>query len=86
MLSKLRLCSFQSTKFAGEMVKIVWPTNEAGGVCQSLMTRSGSGKGRDFNTTAFTTVKMAVFTPMPSPRMTIAAMVNAGLFLRPRRP
>jgi hypothetical protein len=40
-------------------------------------TRSGSGNGTGFRSTALTTEKMAVFAPMPRASAAIAAAVNA---------
>src|ERR687891_301122 len=41
-------------------------------------SRSGEGKGSGFNNTALTTLKMAVFAPIPSPSVRIATNVNPG--------
>src|SRR5215472_2657368 len=42
------------------------PGSQAGELSMSWTMRSGSGYGRGFSKTAFTTVKMAVLAPMPS--------------------
>src|SRR5262249_51500516 len=42
--------------------------------------------GNERNNTALTTLKMAVFAPMPSARVTIASTVNAGFFSNIRTP
>ena len=45
----------------------------------NITSRSGSGNGTGFSSTAFTTEKIAVLIPMPSVSAAIAAIVNAGL-------
>ena len=52
---------------------------DCGGVCQSRMMRSASANGSGRSTTALTTVKIAVLTPMPRPRMTMPASAKPGL-------
>src|SRR5437868_4955039 len=53
------------------------PTN--GRVLKIITRRSDSGKGSDRSSTLFTTLKTAVFTPMPRPRASSAATVKPGL-------
>src|SRR2546423_14590596 len=48
-------------------------------------TRSGSGTGTGFSSTALTTEKIAVFAPIPSVSAATAATVNAGLCTNIRR-
>ena len=73
-------------KFPGDSAKIGVVNNPWGGVCQTRMIRSASANGSGFNTTAFTTVKIAVLTPMPRPRMTIPARANPGDLISERIP
>jgi hypothetical protein len=41
---------------------------------RGIITRSGSGMGSRFSSTAFTTVKMALFGPMPSASTSMATV------------
>ena len=79
-------CSSQSMKFAGEMANTGSVNSVCGGVCHRRITRSASGNGSGFSTTALTTVKMAELTPMPRPRITMPAMANPGLLIKARAP
>jgi hypothetical protein len=42
--------------------------------------RPGSLNGSGFSSTAFTTLKMALFAPIPSARVSTATVVKPGLF------
>src|SRR5882672_574763 len=53
-------------------------------VDQIQTSRSGSRKGRPRSSTALTMLKTAVFAPIPTARIRMAAVVNPGLLLRPR--
>src|SRR5256885_5613267 len=44
------------------------------------MSRSGSGPGMGFNSVELTTLKMAVFAPMPSASVSTATAVKPGFF------
>jgi len=44
------------------------------------MSRSGSGSGSGRSSSAFTTLKMAVFAPIPIASDKTATSANAGLF------
>ena len=81
------LCASQSRKLAGESEKVRMPGKvDCGGVCHSRTMRSASAKGSGRRTTALTTVKIAEFTPMPRPRMTMPASANPGLLSSVRAP
>ena len=57
------------------------PAPSDGGRCSTIRTtRSESGNGKGRNRTAFTTVKIAVFAPMPSASVSTATSVKPGLF------
>ena len=87
MASNDWLCASQSRKFAGDSAKVLLPANRfCGGVCHNRMMRSESANGSGRSTTALTTVKIAEFTPMPSPRMTTPAKANPGLLISVRAP
>ncbi len=73
-------------KFAGDSAKIGVVNTSCGGVCQMRMMRSASANGSGLRTTALTTVKIAVLTPMPRPRMTMPAMAKPGLLTSVRMP
>src|SRR5262249_36391516 len=47
-------------------------------VLPTATSRSGDGNGSGFNNTALTTLKMAVFAPIPSASVTTATRVNPG--------
>src|SRR5580704_5184955 len=49
-------------------------------------SRSGSGYGRGFNKTPFTTENSAVFAPIPSASVNTAIAVNPGFFNKTRNP
>ena len=57
----------------------MWFRPLAGAECQKVIKRSGSFTARGRNNTAFTTLKIAVFAPMPSASVSTAIAVNAGL-------
>ena len=87
MFSNELLCASQSTKFAGDSANTSMPAKvDCGGVCQRRMMRSASANGSGLKTTALTTVKIAVLTPMPRPRMTMPAIAKPGLLTRVRAP
>ncbi len=65
-------------KLPGDSAKIGVVNSPCGGVCHTRMMRSASANGSGFNTTALTTVKIAVLTPMPRPRMTMPASAKPG--------
>ena len=74
-------------KLAGDSANIGEPANSVGGgVCQMRMMRSASANGSGFKTTAFTTVKMAEFTPIPRPRINTPASAKPRLLLNVRTP
>src|SRR4051812_635057 len=78
MLSKEVARSFQRIKLAGPA------TFETPGrfafVSQITAMRSASGYGKRSRKTALTTVKMALFTPIPSARVRTATNVKPGDF------
>ena len=45
---------------------------------QTVITRSGSGKGRPRRSVAFTTLNISVFAPMPSASVRTAVATNPG--------
>src|ERR1035438_8421745 len=53
--------------------------------CQTMTTRLGSRYGKGRRITASNTLKMAVFAPMPSARVRMAATQNPGCFASVRR-
>ena len=55
----------------------------SGPIC---ITRSGSGKGSGRSNTALTTLKIAVFAPIPSARVITAIAVKPGRFSKLRIP
>src|SRR3954471_22458063 len=56
------------------------PGNEDwGGTCQIWTRRSGFWNGSGSRSTAWTTLKMAVFAPIPRARIKTATMANPGL-------
>jgi hypothetical protein len=57
----------------------------SGSMFWSCTKRSGSGKVRGRSKTVLTTIKMAVFTPMPSAYAAIAVRANAGLAVSTRK-
>ncbi len=56
----------------------------AGAACQNVINRSGSFSGSGRNKTAFTTLKIAVFAPIPIASVNTAIAANAGFFNNPR--
>ena len=55
--------------------------------CSSTSTmRDGSENGSGRNSTPFTTVKIAVFAPIPRPSVTMATAANPAFFVRTRSP
>src|SRR5207249_9281147 len=50
-----------------------------------MTSRSASGKGNGRNKTPFTTLKMAVFAPMPSASVSTATAVKPGFFRNCRK-
>src|ERR1044072_8800287 len=56
----------------------------AGAESQNVIKRSGSLAASGRNNTALTTLKIAVFAPMPSASVSTAIAVNAGFFANPR--
>ena len=56
----------------------------AGAECQNVIKRSGSLRASGRNNTALTTLKIAVFAPMPSASVTTAIAANTGRFNSPR--
>ena len=50
-----------------------------GALCQTPTSRSGSLKGRGFNRTPFTTLKMALLAPIPTASVVTATIVNNGV-------
>jgi hypothetical protein len=50
-----------------------------------MTKRSGPGNDTGFNRTVFTTVKIAVFAPMPSVKAVIAAIVKPAFRLNSRK-
>jgi hypothetical protein len=55
-------------------------------VLQTNTSRSGALYGNGLSNTAFTTLKMAVFAPIPSARVKTATVVKPGLFTSIRNP
>ena len=84
MRSNALLCRRHSTKFGGEATFSSYPC--FGLRSQSVTRRSGSGNCRGRNRTVLTTLKMAVFAPMPSASDNAATVVKLGLFASMRRP
>jgi hypothetical protein len=56
-----------------------------GGTSSSRVIRPGSGKGNGRSRAASTTLKRAVFAPIPSARMPTAAAAKPGLLRSVRR-
>src|SRR6266481_805391 len=56
-----------------------------GGVCQICTSRSGSSNGSGRSNTAFTTLKMAVFAPIPRARVSTTINVKPGFFASIRK-
>ena len=81
---KTVLCSRQSRKFAGDGVFFGKPRWVA--FSQTRTSWSGFLNGSGRSRIALTTLKMAVFAPMPSASASTAMAVNAGLFVSIRRP
>jgi hypothetical protein len=54
-----------------------------GAVCHTATSLSGSGYGSGLSSTPFTTLKIAVFAPIPIARVRIVTIVKEGD--RPRR-
>src|SRR6516225_9577759 len=75
---KIEVCSWYSWNFG-----IEHPCPLPCGDVSSIETiRSASGYPSGFSNTAFTTVKIAVFAPMPRARAATAAIVNPGLLMK----
>jgi hypothetical protein len=75
-------CFFQSKKFPGDVRTRPCP----GAVCQSASKRSGSRYGSGLSKTAFTTLNIAVFAPIPSASVSTAIAVTPGRFNSIRKP
>src|SRR5262245_19396588 len=75
------VCCRQWANFAGEAAG----PEPCADVFMNSTSRFGSGYGTGFSSTAFTTEKIAVFTPIPSARAATAATVNAQLCRNIRR-
>jgi hypothetical protein len=73
----LRLCAFQPAKFGIELVN--WGDPSAGLVSLIATRRPASRKGSERNSTALTTLKMALLAPMPRASVRIATAVNPGV-------
>src|SRR5690348_16389893 len=64
-----------------ETEKVFMPGNAVGGGTWHRATSLADfGNGSGFSRTAFTTLKMAVFAPMPSVRIAKAEIANPGFF------
>ena len=50
-----------------------------GALCQTPTSLSGSLKGRGFNRTPFTTLKMALLAAIPTASVVTATIVNTGV-------
>src|SRR6266513_5015913 len=78
MLSNDALCRCQSSTFNPELRESVTPRL---GLTEAIRTsRSGSRYGSGRSNTALTTLKMAVFAPMPSASVSTATAVKPGFF------
>src|ERR1700730_4934332 len=87
ILAKTSFCRCQSMKLAAETENWVIPGKLlAGGTCHTCTSRAGSWNGSGRRSTAFTTLKMAVFAPMPRARTMMAAAVKPGFLRSTRRP
>ena len=76
------LCSFQNSNSSAVTAEMDSCSN-----CHDHCTsRSESVYGNGLNTTALTTLKMAVLAPMPSASVMIAIAVKAGRFINNRMP
>jgi hypothetical protein len=60
--------------------------NDFSSVCQIIITRLGSSMGNGFSNTAFTTVKMALFGPMPNASASMATALKPGFRRSDRNP
>src|SRR6266516_7553109 len=69
-------CACQSTKVPGATLKVGKPNFTL--LSCNRTNRSGSGKESGRNKTPFTTLKMAVFAPMPSASVSTATAVKPG--------
>ena len=63
-------------KQLGDCPRVPDPNDEASS--HTITSRSGSVNGRRWNSTAFTTLKIAVLAPMPSASVTTTAAVKPG--------
>src|SRR6476660_3286864 len=79
--SNVRFC-FRKSKKSGEESELNWwdLSGSLRFVLPIAASRSGDGNGSGFNNTALTTLKMAVFAPIPSARVSTATRVNPGDF------
>src|SRR2546425_1147383 len=83
MLSNDALCRCQSSTFNPELRESV---KSRLGLTEAIRTsRSGSRYGRGCNNTALTTLKIAVFAPMPSASVSTATAVKPGFFNSSRK-
>src|SRR5262249_40449710 len=79
-----RFCALQSAKSRYEAEFIVVPFREC--VISKVTNFSGSEKGSGLRSTAFTTLKIAVFAPMPRVRAITATRVKPGVFRNVLKP
>ena len=75
--SKERLCSFQSRKFGADTPSRLMPSFKS--VSKINARRSEPGLDRGRSTTELTTLKMAVFAPIPRARTSKATIVKPGI-------
>src|SRR6266513_1635211 len=77
IIENVVFCFRQSRKFGNE----IEPASKFGLLSCSVTSCSGSGYGKGFSSTPFTTENSAVFAPMPSASVRIATAVNPGDFV-----
>src|SRR5215208_576205 len=80
--SNARFRSRNSKYSGGEIQNLSYPS--VGNWLVMNMSRSGSGYPSGFSTTPFTTLKIALFAPIPSASVSSATIVNPGVRSRPR--
>ncbi len=76
MAEKTEFCVCQSMKFAGETSSVETPVLRT--VCETVTICSECGYGSGSNNTVSITLKMALFAPIPSARVSTAMKVKPG--------
>src|ERR1700730_1077281 len=74
------------SRHALNFVAEAYGNSPSGPIFVNITIRSGSGKGRGFNSTVLTTEKIATLAPIPSVNVRTATTLETRLFTKHRKP